>query len=113
MIVTSAACQTIWLHKMLSEWKYEQKGLTKILYDNKSVIALTKNPIFYGKSKHINIKFYHIREFVKNEEIELEFCRLEDQVVDIFTKSLKTDVFEKLNMMFGVIDFTTRFKGDC
>ena len=107
MIVTSVACQTVWLCRMLSELKYEQKGSTKILCDNKSAIALTKNPMFHGRSKHISIKFHYIRELVKNQEIELEFCRSEDQVVDIFTKSLKTDVFEMLNMMFGVIDFTT------
>ena len=101
-----------WLHRMLSELKYEQKGPIKILCDNKSAIALTKNPMFHGRSKHISIKFHYIRELVKNQEIELEFCRSEDQVADIFTKPLKTNVFEKLKMMLGVIDFTIRIKGD-
>ena len=91
---------------MLSELKYEQKGPIKILCDNKSAIALTKNSMFHGRSKHISIKFHYVRELVKNQEIELEFCRSEDQVADIFTKPLKTNVFEKLKMMLGVIDFT-------
>ena len=52
-----------------------------------------------------------MREFLKNDEIQLDFCRSNNQV-DVFTKSLKTDVFIKLKMMFGVIDFTTRLKGD-
>ena len=39
---------------------------------------------------------------MKNQEIELEFCILENQVAYIFTKSLKMDVFEKLKIMFGV-----------
>ena len=97
---------------MLSELKYEQKDPIKILCDNKSAIALTKNPMFHGRSKHINIKFHYIRELVKNQEIELEFCRSENQVADIFTKPLKTNVFEKLKMMLGVIDFTIRIKRD-
>ena len=91
MAVTFVACQAVWLHMMLSELKYEQKGPTKILSDNKSTIALTKNLMFHGRSKHISIKFYYIRE--------LEFCRSEDQVTNIFTKPLKTDMFEKLKMM--------------
>ena len=111
MIITSVACQVVWLRKMLSELKYKQKGSTKILYDNKSTIALTNNMMFHGRSKHISIKFHYIKELVKNQEIELEFCRSEDQVTDIFTKPLKTDVFDKLKMMFGVIDFTIRIKG--
>ena len=113
MTVTSIACQAVWLHRMLSELKYEQKDPTKILCDNKFAIALTKNSMFHGRSKHISIKFHYIRELVKNQEIELEFCRSEDQVTDIFTRPLKTDVFEKLKMMFGVIDFTIRIKGNC
>ena len=42
---------------------------------------------------------------MKNGKIELQFCRLENQVIDIFTKPLKGDVFKKLKMMLGVIDF--------
>ena len=98
---------------MLSELKNKKKGSTKILCDNKFVIALTKNPLFYGRSKHISIKFHYIKELVKNQEIELEFCRLKYQVANIFTKLLKTDVFKKLKIMFGVIDFRTQIKGDC
>ena len=43
---------------------------------------------------------------MKNQEIELKFYKSENQVADIFMKPLKMDVFEKLKMMFGVIDFT-------
>ena len=96
--------------QVLSVLKYEQKGLTKILCDNESTIALTKNPMFHDRSKHISIKFHYIRELVKKQEIKLEYCRSEDQVVDIFTKPLKIDVFKKLKMMLGVIDFTIRIK---
>ena len=87
------------------------QGPTKILCDNKSAIALTKNPMFHGKSKHISIKVHYIRKLVKNQEIELKFYKSENQVADIFTKPLKMDVFEKLKMMLGVIDFT--IQGGC
>ena len=113
MTVTSVAYQAIWFRRMLSELKYKQKGLTKIICNNKSTITLTKNMMFYGRNKHISIKFHYIRKLMKNQEIELEFCRSEDQVTNIFIKPLKTNVFEKFKMMFGMIDFTTQIKGDC
>ena len=81
--------------------------------DNKSTIALTKNLMFHCRSKHISIKFHYIREVVKNENIKFEFCRSKFEVANIFIKSLKTDVFEKLKMILGVIVFTTRLKGGC
>ena len=63
-----------------------QKGSTKILCNNKSTIALINNMMFHGRSKYISIKFHYIRELVKNQEIELKFCRSKDQIVDIFKK---------------------------
>ena len=92
---------------MLSELKYEQKDPIKILYDS------DKDLFFHGRSKHISIKFHYIKELVKNQEIELEFCRSKDQIADIFTKPLKTNVLEKLKMMFSMIDFITQIKVGC
>lgn len=40
--------------------------------DNRSAIALTKNPVFHGRSKHIHRRFHFIRECVENEQIEVE-----------------------------------------
>ena len=57
----------------LIELKYEQKGRTKILYNNKFAIVLTKNLLFYDRSKHISIKFHYIRKLVKNQEINFNF----------------------------------------
>jgi len=37
---------------------------TKIYCDNKSTTALSKNPVFYGRSKHINIHYHKIQELV-------------------------------------------------
>ena len=50
---------------------------------------------------------------MKNQEIELKFYKLEDQIIDIFNKSLKIDALEKLKMIFVVIDFITWIKGVC
>ena len=73
MAITSAACQAVWLRRMLNELKYEQKGLTKILCDNRSVIALTKNLMFHGRNRHISIKFHYIMKLMKIKISNLSF----------------------------------------
>jgi len=88
---------------------HEQKGPTKLMCDNKSAIALAKNPVFHGRSKHIDIKYHYIRELIKEGEIELDFCKSEDQIADILTKPLKADLFEKLKTMLGVVVFQNQF----
>ncbi|KAL1337754.1 hypothetical protein AAHE18_10G161400 [Arachis hypogaea] len=67
-------------------------------------IVLCKNSIFHGRSKHINIQFHKIREFVNEKKIVIEYCLTEKQVTDIFTKSLKIELFYKLKKMFEMIN---------
>ena len=40
---------------------------------------------------------------MKDNEIVVEFCSSEEQVADIFTKPLKTDVFLKLKKILGMM----------
>ncbi|XP_056862419.1 secreted RxLR effector protein 161-like [Raphanus sativus] len=67
MAATEAAKQAIWLQELLSEVDGTQSERVVIKVDNKSAIALTKNPVFHGRSKHIHRRFHFIRECVENE----------------------------------------------
>lgn len=71
----------------------EKNSPTWIYCDNKLTIALSKNLIFRGWSKHIDIQFYKIRELVVEKEVEIEYCPTEEKVANIFTKSLKIELF--------------------
>ena len=68
----------------------------------KETIALTKNLIFHGKNKHIDIKFHYLHDLVKDKEIILEFCSFENQVANIFTKSIKVETLLNLKKMMGI-----------
>jgi len=48
----NAACQGIWLSRLLGELLGIQALKVSLLVDNKSVIALSKNPIHHDRSKH-------------------------------------------------------------
>lgn len=108
MAATNSATQALWLRRMLEFLQHTQKGPTKILCDNKSAIELTKNPVFHDRSKHIDIKYHFIREIVQNKEININYCKTEDQVVDIFTKPLKFELFVKLKKMLRMIKYEVR-----
>ncbi|KAL5545314.1 hypothetical protein UlMin_009098 [Ulmus minor] len=51
---TSCVCHAIWLRNLLKELSMTQEEPTKICVDNKSAIALAKNPVFHNRSKHID-----------------------------------------------------------
>ena len=55
---------------------------------NKSAIALTKNPVFHGRRKHIHKSYHFIRECVENELIEVQHVPGNARKTDILTKAL-------------------------
>ncbi|KAK2988268.1 hypothetical protein RJ640_003139 [Escallonia rubra] len=99
----SCVCHAIWLRKLLEELQQKQEDATKIYIDNKSAIALAKNPIHHERSKHIDTRFHFIREHVKEQEVELVHVKTHEQVADIFTKPLKADMFYYLQKKLGVM----------
>ncbi|KAK6163847.1 hypothetical protein DH2020_000711 [Rehmannia glutinosa] len=52
---TDAACEAVWLRRILSDVQQSQDDPTTILCDNMSAIAMTKNPVFHARSKHIEL----------------------------------------------------------
>jgi len=58
---------------------------------------------FMKKNKHIDIGFYFLRDCITNKEVEVKYEKTKDQVTDIFTKSLKYNVFTIIKDLLGVI----------
>nr|GEX39448.1 zinc finger, CCHC-type [Tanacetum cinerariifolium] len=88
MAATGAACQALWLKQLLSELTgWEEKRIT-LKVDNISAIALVRNPVFHGRSKHIDIRYHFIRECVENRRINVEHVSGELQRAGILTKAL-------------------------
>eukprot|EP00253_Pinus_taeda_P028104 PITA_28104 len=83
---TAAACQAVWLRRVLRDLCHEKENGTTIYCDNSSAIALSKNYVFHKRTKHIDTKFHFIRELVNNDEIVLQHYRTEDQRANILTK---------------------------
>jgi hypothetical protein len=65
-----------------------ESGTPPLLVDNQLVIALSKNPVFHDRSKHIDIRFHFIRECVEEGRIKLDYVPTAKQVVDLLTKAL-------------------------
>ncbi|GJT74223.1 hypothetical protein Tco_1040948 [Tanacetum coccineum] len=105
-IALSGCCaQVLWMRSQLTDYGF---GFNKIpMYcDNKSAIALCCNNVQHSRSKHIDIRFYFIKEHVENGVIELYFVNTEYQLADIFTKSLGRERIEFLINKLGMRSFT-------
>ncbi|KAJ4710130.1 Retrovirus-related Pol polyprotein from transposon TNT 1-94 [Melia azedarach] len=102
-IATAAgANQCIWLRKMLIDLGFGQINASPIFCDSKSAIAIAKNPVQHGKTKHMKVKFHFLREAERDQEVCLIHCKSKEQVADILTKALPKTRFEKLREKLGV-----------
>ncbi|KAL0366839.1 UNVERIFIED_CONTAM: Retrovirus-related Pol polyprotein from transposon RE1 [Sesamum radiatum] len=102
IVTTTCACQAIWFRKILEELKFKQSKATTVFCDNNSAIKLSRNSVLHGRSKHIDVKFYFLRDLTNGGVINLKFCRSDEQLVDILTKPLKPSVFQHLRRSIGV-----------
>ncbi|WRX23898.1 Reverse transcriptase [Theobroma cacao] len=99
---TTAANQAIWVRKILVDLGFLHVLLAKLYVDNKSVIAMVKNPIFHIRTKHIKVKYHALREAKKNQEISIQHCSFKDQLADILTKPLPLPRFKELRHKLNV-----------
>ena len=52
----STATPGLWLSRLLGELLGSKVDVVELKVDSKSALALAKNPVFHGRSKHIRIK---------------------------------------------------------
>ena len=73
IVVASCVCQCIWVQRVLEKLSLEEQKNTLILCDKNSTIQLSKNPVFHGRSKHIDIKFHFFKRLSerKNDQVTI------------------------------------------
>lgn len=60
----------------------------KIYVDNTSSINLAKNATYHDRTKHIDVRFHHLRDNIEKKKIEIEFVSTNENIADALTKSL-------------------------
>jgi hypothetical protein len=77
------------------------QGITlykNILYqDNQSAMKMEKNgrDSCTGNSRHIDIRYFFVKDRVDKKEIEILYCPTEQMLADYFTKPLQGSLFRK------------------
>lgn len=56
--------------------------------DNMGAIHLAKNDAFQARSKHIDIRYHFIRDYIGNSTIDVKYVSTENMVADVMTKAV-------------------------
>ena len=86
-IATGSYCsQLLWMKKLLSDYGIKQ-DIMVVYCDNSIAIDISKNPVQYSKTKHIEIMYHFIRDLIERKIMCLEYIPTERQNADIHQTS--------------------------
>ena len=84
----------IWANYFLEEQGYTHPT-TVVYQDNRSAILLEQNGILSStrRTKHINVRYYFIKDKIDSKELIVKWCPTDDMVADYTTKPLSGEKF--------------------
>ena len=71
--------------------------------DNQSAIAVAKNPEHHGQMKHLDMRFFWLREAVYEGEIGIVHIPTTAMPADILTKALGKNKVIECNKLLGMM----------
>ncbi|CAL9027442.1 unnamed protein product, partial [Prunus brigantina] len=84
-----------WTHHILQDLCIFIPEAPTLYNDNLSALALSSNPIFYSRIKHLELDFHFIRERVQRIDLIVQYFQTEEQIAGIFTKGIHNPLFIK------------------
>lgn len=82
----------MWIQTFLKEIGVNTSQAACLWCDNLGATYLSVNPVFYARTKHIEVDYHFFRERVARKQLVIKFISSGDQVADGFTKPLSVQL---------------------
>ncbi|GJZ40228.1 hypothetical protein Tco_0586791 [Tanacetum coccineum] len=99
---TSGTCQI--LGGKLVCWSAKKQQLVAMSLAEANAIAISNNTVLHSRTKHIDIRYHFIRDYILKGDIELHFIPTKYQLANIFTKPLDEPTFTRLKAELGMLN---------
>ena len=86
MKASEAAKEVLFLRVLLKELNFDMKEPSIMYEDNKACISFSKNNTCHDRTKHIDIRAFHLRSLVKEGLISVVHIDTKNQLADMMTK---------------------------
>ena len=106
----ATAREIVWFQNLLNSIK-EGLGINiptayrpmQLYLDNQAAIAISKNPQYHSRMKHIDVQHHYIRERVLEEDITPSYIPSADNAADILTKPLSKEKHDGMKILLGIL----------
>ena len=96
--------EVIPIMEVMKEMKHFKLGITqtkpsihcKVFEDNSGALEMARIHKYRPRTKHLNIKYHHFRDYVERDEISVHKIDTKDQLADYLTKPVSQEILEHL-----------------
>lgn len=91
-----AAKDIVHIRQVLTDMNLHQKRPTPLYEDNQSTINNVLKKGITQRSKHIEVRYYYMRDLQEEGEVNITKKHTSEQIADVYTKRLNTETFSGL-----------------
>ena len=102
--LTKCACQVTGLQSMAMDFGLHPQG--RVHTDSSAAIGIASRSGLGGKARHIQVQYLWIQAKIKNGDLDMKKVDTKNNIADLMTKYLGSELFEKhvLDMGFVFMD---------
>lgn len=90
------------MRSALQEMGFGQKEASVLWCDNQATIKVANAAEYHGRAKHMNVRYFWIREAIEAGDFLIKYMPTKDQIADIFTKPLGANKFKYFRSLIGL-----------
>lgn len=102
--IAHAMKEVLWFKGLLLELGIQEfipQPIT-VRVDNQAAIFIASNQTTSERSKHIDIRYHFVRDYIEQKVVKLEYVSSKDNVADLFTKNISKKVLFILRKHLGL-----------
>ena len=100
--LSEAVKEIRFVYQILQSMKIEVQLPIIVRVDNVGAIYMSKGTVSSGRTKHVDVRYLYVREYIADGFIEVVFVSTVDNAVDIFTKNTSSEILDKTQkLMIG------------
>lgn len=87
-------CELLWIKRIMRDLNFEVKESMRLHCDNQAAVKIANNPVLHDRTKHVEIDRHFIKDHLEKGTIKLPYVASKDQLADMLTKVMCTEVFQ-------------------
>lgn len=101
--LSSLVCEALWLRQLAGEIDGDTSKTITLFCDNESSIKLAKSDAYRPRTKHIDTRYHHVRQYVENKTFDIKHISTKLMTADSLTKGVSKEKHEYCAKQAGLV----------